>query len=125
MRDHAGRRVSSAAVFVVALGVVAAAIVWVSDVRFKDEASAWDCGVPVGAAWHGREASIVPAPFGTTTPNDGVRSGVFSIPAGTRLTTTVCTGEARTRVAIATAAVLVAVASVVVSRRRRGRPRLA
>ena len=63
--------------------------------------------------------------IGTTTPNDRGTSGVFSIPVGTRLTTTVCKGEARTRVAIAAAAVLAAVASVVVSRRRQGRPRLA
>jgi hypothetical protein len=104
-----------------ALGVIAAAVVWVSDVRFKDQASAWDCGVPLGAAWHGREAPLFPISGGTNMTGPVTQSGVSAVPLGMRLTTTVCAGEARARLAIAAGAILVAGFGLVLSRRRWGR----
>ena len=103
---------------VLALGVVVVAAVWVSDVRFKDGATFTDCGVPLGAAWHGREAPD-PALLHPLPP--GQSEGVFRVPIGTRLTETVCAGEARTRVAIAAGAIVLAFGGVVLSRRRWGR----
>jgi hypothetical protein len=105
---------------VLALGVVVTACVWVSAVRFKDQASATDCGVPLGAAWNGRPAPNFVINVGTNMTGPGTRSGVYAVPIGTRLTTRVCLGEARTRVAIAVGAIVVVVAGLVLSRRRWG-----
>jgi hypothetical protein len=103
---------------VLALGVIAAASVWVSAVRFKDEASAWDCGVPLGAAGHGREAPNLPELVPTPHSGPVAQVGLFGIPKGASAFVTVCQGEARTRVAIAAAAIVAAVGGVLLSRRR-------
>jgi hypothetical protein len=60
---------------VLALSVVVAACVWVTDLRFKDEASAWDWGVPIGAAWQGRQAPIFPISVGTNMTGPVTESG--------------------------------------------------
>lgn len=104
-----------------ALGVIATAVLWVSVVRFKDEAAIWDCGVPIGAAWHGRQAPTLPLSVGTNPQVVRGTSGLFGIPAGMPLTETVCAGQARTRVAIAAGAIVIAAAVIAVSQRRRGR----
>jgi len=111
-----GQRAATAVIAIVALGVVASAVVWVSAVRFKDEASAWDCGVPLGAALHGYKALAI-----DNVPRDASGHGLIATPEGTSPFVTVCRGEARTRVAIAGVAIVVAVASVIVVRRRWGR----
>jgi len=121
MRGSVGRRVPFVGTVALALGLIAAAVLWVSDVRFKDEASAWDCGVPIGAAWHGRQAPKVWVSVGTNMQIGHSTSGLFSVPKGTRLTTTVCAGEARTRIAIAVGAIALAIVGVIVGRRRWGR----
>jgi hypothetical protein len=99
-----------------ALGVVATASVWVSAVRFKDAASATDCGVPLGAALHGRQTINTSLfPIG---PSSGATAGVVAVPVGTKIDVTVCAGEARTRVAIAATAIVLAAGGVFVSMRR-------
>jgi hypothetical protein len=105
----------------VLLAAIAAAVVWVSDVRFKDYASAWDCGVPMGAAWHGRQIPKLPADYGNLS-NGPV--GVVGVPVGTgSLTKTVCAGEARRRVAIAFVVTILASAGLVaIARRWRASP---
>ena len=117
-----GERAIRFGVIALALGVIAAAVLWVSVVRFKDEAAIWDCGVPIGAAWHGRQAPDFPLSVATETEVGHADTGLFGIPAGTPLTQTVCAGQARTRVAIAAGGILVAVGAIVVNERRRGRP---
>jgi hypothetical protein len=115
------RRVVS---MVLALGVVAAACVWVSAVRFNDRFV--DCGVPLGAAIHGREASrLFVAP--TAAEKKLLASGKgFSERVTNDLPffVTVCATMARERVAIAGAAIIIAVAGAVLVNRRRmwGRP---
>ena len=98
---------------VLALGVVVAACVWVSAVRFKDDASATDCGTPLSSAQHGRLA-----PCRAFLHGPGGQSGLFSISEGTSAFVTACRGEARTRLAIAAVAVLVAVGGAVLVNRR-------
>jgi hypothetical protein len=110
-----------AVVVVLALAASTIAVVWVSAVRFKDYASAYDCGVPVGASWHGRH---VDALFLDAPPLlSGQTSAVVGVPlteAGT--TATVCAGEARRRVGIAAVVVAMSLGAVVLALRRRPRP---
>jgi hypothetical protein len=98
--------------------VVVAACVWVSAVRFKDEASATDCGTPLGAAWHGR---LAPTALNDLPPGVKVdprfAGGLFGLPGGTPLLSRVCQGEARIRVAIAGVVIVVAVGGLLLSRR--------
>jgi hypothetical protein len=109
-------------VVVVAVIVAAAAVVWVSDVRFKDEPSALNCGTPIGAAWHRRSVSWM-VTVGTNMQPSGnlvrLGPGLYAEP-GTHGLFTVCASEARTRVAIAGGVVVLALAAVMLSRRRRG-----
>lgn len=104
-----------------ALGVVVAAILWVSAVRFKDQASATDCGVPLGAALHGQQVPSFFVHMPANLPVDKASSGVHSVPVGTSPFVTVCRGEARTRVAVSATAVVVAIAGLVLGLRRWGR----
>jgi hypothetical protein len=104
-----------------ALGIVVAAVVWVSAVRFKDHASAADCGVPLGAALHGQQVPSFFVHMPTNLPADKASSGVLSVPVGTSLFVTVCRGEARTRLAISAGAIIVAVGGLVLGLRRWGR----
>lgn len=100
-----------------ALAVVVAACVWVSAVRFKDEASAWGCGVPLGKALHGRDAPRFLVDVQTNMSHSPL-TGLFGVPKGTSPFVTVCRGEARTRVAIAAGAIVVAIGAVLLSRKR-------
>ena len=107
---------------VLVLGVVVAASLWVGAVRFKDEASATDCGVPLGAAWHGREVPKWVVQVSTNMQSANGRSGVFSVPLGDRGNATVCRGEARTRVVIAVDAIVVALGGVLLLNRPWSKP---
>lgn len=120
MRGSVGRQVLSVATVVLALGLIAAAILWISDVRFKDQESATDCGVPIGAAWHGRQSATWVS-VGSNLQVDHSTSGLFGLLKSTRLTTTVCAGAARTRVAVAGGVIVLAIGGVIVGRRRWGR----
>jgi hypothetical protein len=106
---------------VLALGVIAAACIWVSAVRFKDDASYIDCGTPIQAARHGQ---LVPRILVSPTPAEqrlmaSARASGRGFGTGAA-TVTVCAGEARARLAISAAAIVVAVAvALLVNRRRR------
>ena len=97
---------------VLGLGLVVAACVWVSAVRFKDEASAADCGTPLSAARHGQ---LLPAEFARI--DAGPAAGLHGVRLGGEWVT-VCRGEARTRLAIAAAAIVVAVIGAALAFRR-------
>jgi hypothetical protein len=100
---------------VLALGVVAAACIWVSAVRFKDDASFYDCGTPLQSARHGYQ---LPRMMVYPTPAERKR---LASGGGLRLgpdLVTVCAGEARVRLAISAAAIVVAVAVVLLVNRR-------
>jgi len=83
--------------FVVLAAVVVAvgAIAWVGAIGFHDHASGVDCGVPLASAVHAKKV-----PRLTT----GSSTGDFEV-------TNACVGEARTRIGIAIAVVLVCVAA--------------
>jgi hypothetical protein len=104
-----GRRVP---IFGIALALIVAAVAWVS-VSFTDRS--FDCGTALGAARHG---TSVPALL--TSPMIGPRhAGLFDVSREDAHFVTLCSGQARARLAEAGGAVAIALLAVVLALRPR------
>src|SRR4051812_46877984 len=108
MTGRVGHRALAVGTAVLALGIIGSAVLWVTHVRFKDEGSATDCGTPLAAAWHGQ---LAPKPISQlppgAVPDPRYPGALLSVPLGAHLFNRVCQREARTRIAISAASIVI------------------